>query len=260
VLNHCAVHANDATAAQKLSTYFPEAWQNLIISKFAGRHQRVRDERQRLKSYQVARYQDLFGNSQKLFTINHERLAPETQTIAQLFLVLELAGVDTRDFAMSQGPNAFLMSVPSNQDADLANNMALVAPDLFQRLSPKLMPASGYDYSWARFDCQSLQTESLQQLHNVKPAPLKSEVKLAPTVFGECMSCHSVNPGPVGAPPIPFDRTGNLRAYLQRDQNSGMKKILERVQKAGPGQMPPYRKLSADEVEQLRLNLERIGS
>ncbi|WP_141732762.1 cytochrome c [Oligoflexus tunisiensis] len=263
VLNHCAVDANDANAARKLAAFFPGVWQSRIQTEFAGWHQRVKEARRRLKSYQSNRYQKLFPNSPTLFAIDLERLAAETQTVAQFYFILDLAGVDARDFTLSQGPNPYFMSVPSNLDADLASNMALVAPDIFQRLSPKLVNANGggYDFTWARFNCASLQTESLQQLQGMNPtAPANTGFRNAPTVFGECMSCHTINPAAQGAPPIPFDSSGQLRVWLQGSDGAGMKKILERIQKTGPGQMPPYRKLSREEQEQLRLNLEHIGS
>ncbi|MDQ3234729.1 MAG: hypothetical protein M3Q07_23230 [Pseudobdellovibrionaceae bacterium] len=259
VLNHCAVDPNDGAAAQKLAAFFPDPWKNSILLNFAERHQRVKQDRQRLKTYQTSRYKQHFANSPTLFAVNHDRLGAETQTVAQFHMVLEMAGIDTRDFALSQGPNAFLLSVPSNLDADLATNLALVAPDIFQRLAPRLVPANPYDYTWARFDCQSLKEESLMELQSLQPASLKAEMRPAPTVFGECISCHSINPGQTGAPPIPFDQTGDLRTWLQQGPTPGLQKILERIQKSGPGQMPPYRKLNREEQEQLRLNLERIG-
>jgi mono/diheme cytochrome c family protein len=263
VLNRCAVDADDAAAARKLAAFFPAAWQHRIQSEFAGWHVRVKEARRRLKSYQADRYQKLFPNSPTLFAIDHERLAGETQTVAQFYFILDLAGVDTRDFTLSQGPNPYFMSVPSNLDADLATNMALVASDIFQRLNPKLVNANGggYDFVWARFNCASLQTESVQQLQGMQPTTAShAEFRNAPTVFGECMSCHAINPAAQGAPPIPFDSTGMLRAWLQGNNGAGKKKILDRIQRTGPGQMPPYRRLNSEELEQLRVNLDLIGS
>lgn len=158
---------------------------------------------------------------------------------------------------MSQGLNPFILSVPSNLNFDLATDFALVAADLFQKLSPSLTNGGGYGYSWAQFDCQSLEEESLQRLQNIKMVSTSlSKFKPAPTVLGECMNCHSIDADKRGIPSIPFDRTGSLRNYLQA---GSLSKILERIQKTGPGQMPPYRSLSADEKDQLHRNLELIA-
>jgi len=89
--------------------------------------------------------------------------------------------------------------------------------------------------------------------------PSLTKFQPAPTVFGECMGCHSVDAGARGIPEIPFDRTGALRDYLKADNNAGLNTILERIGKSGAGQMPPYRNLTSDEKEQLKNNLKQMA-
>jgi hypothetical protein len=256
VLNQCAAYENDQDAARQLATFFPPAWKSVIEAGFPAWHQKVKGDRKRFIDYQVARYLKLFPTGKTLFPIDHERLAGETLTTAQFFFVLELAGVNTRDFAMSQGLNPYMLSVPSNLDFDLGTDFTLVAQDLFQKLKPAFSNGGGYGYTWTVFDCRKLQDESLQQLQTVKvPAPSLPKFQPAPTVFGECMGCHSVDASKRGIPEIPFDRTGALRDYLKAENNAGLNKILERIGKTGAGQMPPYRQLSPVEKEQLNSNL-----
>jgi hypothetical protein len=232
----------------------------VIEAGFPAWHQKVKGDRKRFIDYQVARYQKLFPTGKTVFPIDHERLAGESLTTAQLFFVLELAGVNTRDFAMSQGLNPYMLSVPSNLDFDLGTDFTLVAQDLFQKLKPAFSNGGGYGYTWTVFDCRKLQDESLQQLQNVKvPAPSLPKFQPAPTVFGECMACHSLDASKHGIPEIPFDRTGALRDYLKAENNAGLNKILERIGKTGAGQMPPYRSLKASERDELSRNLEQIA-
>ncbi len=260
VLNQCAAYENDKAAAQQLAKFFPESWKSSIETNFPAWHQKVQAERKRFIAYQVARYQKLFPAGKTLFPIDHERLAGETLTTAQFFFVLELAGIHTRDLAMSQGLNPFMLSVPSNLDFDLGTDFSLVAKDLFQKLKPALTNGGGYGYTWAQFDCRRLQEESLLQLQNVKMATASTtRFQPASTVFGECMGCHSIEADQRGIPQIPFDQTGALRQYLKADGGSGLQRIMERVQRTAARQMPPYRKLSSDEKEQLRLNLEAMA-
>lgn len=260
VLNQCAAYENDQDAARQLATFFPPAWKSVIETGFPAWHQKVKGDRKRFIDYQVARYQKLFPTGKTVFPIDHERLAGESLTTAQLFFVLELAGINTRDFAMSQGLNPYMLSVPSNLDFDLGTDFTLVAQDLFQKLKPAFSNGGGYGYTWTVFDCRKLQDESLQRLQNVKvAAPSLTNFPTAPTVFGECMTCHSVDASKRGIPEIPFDRTGALRDYLKAENNAGLNKILERIGKTGAGQMPPYRSLKASERDELSRNLEQIA-
>ncbi|HET9240035.1 MAG TPA: hypothetical protein VFO10_22425 [Oligoflexus sp.] len=260
VLNQCAAYENDKDAARQLATFFPPAWKAVIETGFPAWHQKVKEERKRFIAYQAARYQKLFPKGKTLFPIDHERLAGETLTTAQFLFVLELAGVNTRDFAMSQGLNPYMLSVPSNLDFDLGTDFTLIAQDLFQKLKPALSNGGGYGYTWAVFDCRKLQDESLLQLQNVKTTtPSLTKFQPAPTVFGECMGCHSLEASKRGIPEIPFDRTGAFRDYLKADDNAGLNKILERIGKTGAGQMPPYRTLTTNQKEQLKSNLKRMA-
>lgn len=260
VLNQCAAYENDKAAAQQLAKFFPESSKGFVETNFPGWHQKVQAERKRFIGYQVARYQQLFPAGKSIFPMDHERLAGETLTTAQFFFVLELAGINTRDFALSQGLNPFMLSVPSNLDFDLGTDFSLIAKELFQKLKPALTNGGGYGYTWAQFDCKRLQEESLLQLQNITLATASpTRYQPAPTVFGECMSCHSIEASQRGIPAIPFDQTRTLRNYLKADGGSGLQRIMERVQKSGAGQMPPYRKLSAEEKEQLRVNLEAMA-
>jgi hypothetical protein len=260
VLNQCAAYSDDKEAAQQLAKFFPESWKGFVETNLPAWHQKVKAERKRFIGYQVARYQQLFPSGKTIFPIDHDRLADETITTSQFFFVLELAGINTRDFAMSQGLNPYMLSVPSNLDFDLGTDFSLVARELFQKLKPALTNGGGYGYTWAQFDCQRLQDESLQRLQNIKMAtPSATKFQPAPTVFGECMGCHSMEASKRGIPEIPFDRTGALRNYLKAEGGSGLNKIMERIQKSGAGQMPPYRPLSPEEKQQLRVNLELMA-
>jgi mono/diheme cytochrome c family protein len=260
VLNQCAAYENDKDAARQLATFFPAAWKSLIEAGFPATHQRVKDERKKFIEYQIARYRKLFPSGKIAFPINHDRLAGETLTTAQFFFVLDLAGVNTQDFAMSQGLNPYMLSVPSNFDFDLGTDFTLVAQGLFQKLTPAFSNGGGYGYTWTVFDCKKLQEESLQQLQNVKVStPPLTKFQPAPTVLGECMGCHSVDASNRGVPEIPFDRTAALRDYLKADNNTGLYKILERIGKSGAGQMPPYRNLTINEKEQLKNNLKLMA-
>jgi cytochrome c553 len=259
VLNQCAANLNDKDAAQHLATFFPESWRGFIETNFPVWHQKVQAERKRFVDYQVARYQRLFPAGRVMFPMDHNRLADETLTNAQLYFVLELAGIPTRDLALSQGLNLFRLSVPSNLDFDLGTDLSLVSRELFQKLKPGFSNGGGYGYTWAVFDCRKLQTESIQQLQNVTMAkPSATKFQPAPTVFGECMGCHSIEASKRGIPEIPFDRTGALRDYLKAGNHAGLDKILERIEKSGAGQMPPYRSLNAKEKELLKKNLESM--
>lgn len=260
VLNQCAALENDKDAARQLAGFFPASWKTVIEGNFPAFHQKVKTERKRFIDYQVARYQRSFPVGKILFPIDHERLAGETLTTAQFFFLLDLAGISHRDFAMSQGLNPYMLSVPSNLDYDLGTDFTLVAQDLFQKLKPSFSNGGGYGYTWTVFDCRDLQSESLQRLQNVQPVEASAaKFQPAPTVFGECMGCHSIEARSRGIPEIPFDRTGALREYLKAENSAGLNRILERIEKTGAGRMPPYRSLNSTELNHLKSNLRLLA-
>lgn len=257
VVNGCVLNESDAITAHNLAAYFPSTWRGHIISDFPAFHQKVKNKRQSLKAYQSRRYKNLFGDSRTLFHIDHERLSGESSGIAAIFFILKLAGVDTRDFSLSQGLNPFLISVPNNYKTDFNANMALVVLSLFQHLKPDRQEIAGYSY--LRFDCDALRTESIALLAEQEvPETSIDDSFPAPTVFGECIMCHSKNPNSSGITPIPFDRTSALRYWMEVNGYRGFNEIIDRINRSGSGRMPPYRSLNKAERRAFNGNLESI--
>ncbi len=258
VWNGCTQGADGSSSAALLEEYFPVSWQGKISAELSTLQKTTIQERDQFKAYQERRYQQLFPNVPRTFTVNHQRLADETQSASQAKILLREMGLDVRDLVLSQGANPYLLSVPSNTEADAATAMQVLAPELFQSLKPQLLQLDSSGFGWARFNCDGLKTKSLDALKNLLPLSLRKASKPAPTVFGECIRCHVLDHEKTGAPGLPFDRTRELTSYLKANGGEGLQKILSRIQTVGPGQMPPNRVLSEAEKADFITNMRTL--
>jgi len=258
VLNDCTKGNTDQDSALLLETYLPTSFQGLIQKELPELHRKTKRERELFKDYQESRYRKLFPGANRIFAMDHQRLAEETQAAAQLKILFREMGLDFQDLTLSQGANPYLLSVPSNSEADFATNLMLIAPAFQAELQPTIRSLNDSGYAWLRFDCQILQNKSLAALERIQPLASPVPPSSAPTVFGECIRCHVLDRENTGAPLIPFDQSKELRQYLLSENQAGMKKIRQRLERSGPGRMPPDRRLSVGEKTDFLLNLQTI--
>ncbi|SMF60452.1 hypothetical protein [Pseudobacteriovorax antillogorgiicola] len=250
ILNGCTASNDPVGQIQRLKNYLSPQQHIALEQRFEGLWQDTLATRSHFKQYLINRYDSFYPNEPIIFSMNHDRLISEVQSIAQLRFILEGVGIFLDEHTMSQGDNPFFFSVPGNSARDLLAAFFQFDADSLFAANPDFVHSQ---FQWPNFNCQDLARRAqsnaasgqlYQSTHN------KSES----SSLGTCMSCHTVNSR---APYIPFDDSSKLRDWMVR--SGGLSKLQDRLSRTGSGQMPPDRNWPTDRKSSLLEVFEAIS-
>lgn len=260
VLNGCVPSLERDAMSAEWQRFLPDS----LAASWAGDayagYQRMLAARRQFKDYLIARYEATFTDSRSIFSIDHDRLIDEARVMGQLAAILDRAGLSLAAMTMSQGQNPGFFGVPGNQAFDFLASMVFYDRELFTRLEPQVIQPSYSGFAWPRFDCAVLAAESRAALSAWQPSVEEPKNLQRASPIGPCIHCHVVATATSGAPPIPFDRSRQLAAWLSRGSPTGLARIKDRLTRSGPGRMPPQGGYSQAERESLRAIFEQLAA
>ncbi|MFW7378977.1 MAG: hypothetical protein ACOH5I_09245 [Oligoflexus sp.] len=247
ILNQCTYSTEEESLLRAMTDFFPESFHNILQQHVYASYSDTVKTRTEFKNYLVQRYETIFPGHQKIFNIDQNRLGNESITASQMSTIFEFLNIPYSHQMMSQGQNPFFLSVPGNINADFLTSLIFYDPNLIIELQPKKAKTPDSNFNWLSFDCQDLKSRSVRALAHIEPEINEAASKAIPSSFGQCIHCHAMNHQMVQAPYIPFDRTSLLRQWLIEDNYAGLAKIQNRIHLNGPGRMPPFKSLTAEE-------------
>lgn len=249
ILNHCAISDNVDTQIARLKKLFhPDHW-DYLDQNLPAYYQETMEAHRQLKKNLSERYDHNFPNSPIIFDIDHNRLLHNVAVVSQLRLVMEGLGIFLQEDTLSSGENPYFMQVPSNFGAEALLGLFELDPQRMNEADPKFGKLS---YHWASFSCQKLADKSAPHTRAGSLTRPKSYEYRGAAVMGRCISCHATEEAAIK---IPFDRHHDLKTWLRR---GGLAKAFDRLDRTGPGKMPPDTFLLPEDIDAMKQVLQRI--
>ncbi len=263
-VNYCTNENNgypEEFKIEKLLSFFRSDEKDKIQKRYKVIQQDIALGRTFFKNHLDSVLLSVFPNPDFLFLIDHNRLNREINSMAQIYTILDLAGIYTGDFSTSLVANDYLISSPSNVNIDLLTALYVQRNDLFDDLNIEVIDLSSGKYGWIRTNCDQLKEQSLKAERSPSDKMLwqgPTQVNYAKPVMSRCIKCHVENRAGTdfSAPVIPFNQPLKL-AELLRSENL-KERIMARVKTHGVGQMPPEQALTEQEIKSLESFLNAL--
>ncbi len=218
--------------------------------------------RAHMKTTQASLLSAYFPNPTSLFKIDHERLHSENADLAMIRTIFESVGINLNNLSTSHLANDYFIANPSHILLDMTAVLNDVAPEIFVNLgiNPQPQDVGTGIPGWVSFDCEMLKQQSLIAERS-PPTPMQWRPLQAPKnerpVINRCAKCHTEGFDDE-APFIPFNDSLELAKWLRDPAKRLGQKIMDRVQRTGPGQMPPGKPLTPEEIDSLREMIEAL--